>query len=266
MKKSNYFIVVFCLLVLGFTSCVIREPEDKTTLTKGGYQLFTRFEADISEQTRLFDKVLFLDKYINTPDSLKARFHNEYFDIYTLRFKQNICNFVNLSKDTVYKVITDSHSIHATGAEWLIKSSDQTYLKVTCLQKNKWKLSVFKTYMTYSYSLNESNLELTCTDTIAPALYQNANFEITGNAKLIEDNYSYSVVFDYVIGEPLKHNNTSVLFKDGLVTITANDSVHNRTATTEARYINAISPSVEIKFNGVTSTYKNNIYSFDYDY
>ena len=253
--------------MLGFTSCVIREPEDKTTLTKGGYQLFTRFEADIAEQTRMFDKVLFVDKYMNTPDSLKTRFRNEYFDIYSLRFKQNICNFVNLNNDTVYKVITDSHSIHTSGTEWLIKGSNQYYLKVTCLQKNKWQLSVFKTYMAYSDYLSKSNLELTCTDTIAPALYQNANFEITGNAEFVENYFRYPVVISYMISEPLKHNNTSVLFKAGLVTITANDSRENNTASTEARYMNTLSPSVEIKFNGVTSTYSSSdVYSFNYDY
>lgn len=266
MKKSNHIIVVFCLLLLAFTSCVIREPEGKTELTKGGHQLFTRVEKDIIEQTRLFDKVLFLDRYINTPDSLKAKFRNEYFDIYNLRFQQNICNFVNLSNDTLYKVITDSHSIHTVGTEWLIKSSNQYYLKVTCLQKNKWKLSVFKAYMIHSYYLNKSNLELTCTDTIAPTLYQNANFEISGNAELI-DNYDVNpVIISYLIYKPLKHNNTSTFFKSGSVTITANDSIEGKTVTTDVQYINALSHSVEITVNGVTSTYYSEAYSYDYDY
>ena len=260
--KPTHFILIFFAVVFALSSCVIREPEDKSVLTKGGFQMFMQVENDILEQTRLFDKVLLVSNYMSTPDSLKWKFHLANFELFNLKFKQNTCSFMNSNNDTLYTIITSSKSINTVDSEWLIKEHYSSYfLRVKCTQKNQWKMSVYKTDSLYSYYLNSSNLELTCTDTIAPIRYTNANFDIRGNASLVENNYRYPVVLDYSISEVLKHTSISTSIYQGTINIEASDSISNKKSKAICRFLMTEAPSVEISFNGITSIYKD--WNFD---
>lgn len=256
------------MAVFSLASCVIREPEDKSVLTQAGFQVFRQVESDIVEQTRLFDKVLLISNYMNTPDSLKRKFRIDNFEPFNLKFKQNICSFVNSNNDTLYTIITASKPITTVDAEWLIKEHHSSYfLQVKCTQKNHWKMSVYSIDTLYSYYLNRTNLELTCTDTVSPIRYTNSTFEISGNATLLESYYVHSVAIDYSINEPLKHTKESTIFTQGTLNITATDSISDKKSVTSCRYLMSESPSVEIHFKGITTIYKDlNSYFGEYDY
>jgi hypothetical protein len=239
---------------------MIREPDTKNDLTKGGFQMFDRVNTDLAVKTSLFDKVLFLNSYLETADLLKWDFLNSHFPNFTLKKTGDNWNFLDNSNRIVYSIVPDSHLISSIGSEWIVYGENGGFFHVKCIDKNAWSLLDDK-----RDSLTQNNLLLTCTNSKVPSSYQHANFQITGSEQFYDRNFSGAVLFLYSIVEPLLHDSTSTVFYQGKLNISVSDLVLKKQAETEATYLISDSPSVEIIFNGMTNLYKN-INSYDYIY
>jgi hypothetical protein len=256
--RTKHFILALFAIAVSLSSCVIREPEDKSTLTEPGWRMFCNVEPCVIEQIQVFDKMLFVDSYLNTPDSLKKRYLFDNFGQYSLTIRGADCIF-KMDNDTNYVISTDSKSIHNVGSEWMAKGNNWTYyMTVQCISKNKWRLNIHVIKSYYSIYPDKENLEIECTDTVAPKRFRDSDFSVSGDAVWIDNSrYASDATLNYTITSPLKYVRKNRFFSEGEITITAVDSIQNKKAETVAKYINDGSAKVEITFNGMTSIYTN---------
>jgi ABC-type antimicrobial peptide transport system permease subunit len=256
--KTKYFILAFFAIVLVLCSCVIREPEDKEVLTRPGRLLYNQIEPTLIEQIQLFDKILFVDTYQNTPDSLKTHYLFDNFGQYGFTVRGTDC-FFKMDNDTSCVITTDSKSIHSVGAMWLVKGQSLPYyLTIRNISRNKWRLNIHPTNSYYSVHPVSESLEIECTDTVAPKRFKDSDFSVSGNMELADNSYSDGArTLTAVIISPLQYIRVNNFFSAGGVKITAANRVQNKKAETVAEYINDDSPKMKITFEGITSVYTN---------
>ncbi|HET7732922.1 MAG TPA: hypothetical protein VFK73_03710, partial [Paludibacter sp.] len=227
--RTKHFILIISAIVLVISSCVIREPEDKSTLTEPGWSMFCNVEPCVIEQIQTFDKMLFVDSYLNTPDSLKKHYFFDNFGQYSLTVRDADYIF-KMDKDTSYVITTDAKSIHSVGTEWVAKGNSWTYyMTVQCLAKNKWRLNIHPIKSYYSVYPEKENLEIQCTDTVAPKRFRDSDFSVSGDAVWIDNSrYDSEATLNYTITSPLKYVRKNRFFSEGEVIIAAVDSVQNK--------------------------------------
>lgn len=250
--------MIFSAIVVALSSCVIREPEDKEVLTRPGWSMFRGIERDMVDQVQLFDKMLFVDTYLNTPDSLKKRYLFDNFGQYRLTVRDADYVF-KLDNDTSYVITTDSKSIHSLGAEWVARGNDWTYyMTIQNISRNKWRLNIHPIMSYYSVYPVKENLEIECADTAAPKRFKDSDFSVSGDAIWIDNSqYNYDATLNCSITSPLKYVRKNHFFSEGEIAIEAVDSVQSKKAETIAKYIHDGSDKVRITFQGITSVYTN---------
>ncbi|HEY6915743.1 MAG TPA: hypothetical protein VI413_13790 [Paludibacter sp.] len=256
--RTKHFILILSAIIVVFSSCVIREPEDKEVLTKSGWSMFRGIERDVVDQVQLFDKMLFVDTYVNTPDSLKRHYLFENFGQYSLTVRGADYVF-KLDNDTSYVITTDSKSIHSPGAEWVARGNNWTYyMTIQNISKNKWRLNIHQLMSYYSVYPVKENLEIECTDTVAPKRFRDSDFSVSGDAIWIDiSRYDCDATLNCTITSPLKYVRKNRFFSEGEIAIEAVDSVQDKRVETVARYMNDGSGKVKITFQGMTSIYTN---------
>lgn len=262
--KTKKFILFFVLFPVLMSSCVIREPECKSELTKGGMQMFRHAETDIKRQTSIFDIMLFLDRYIRTPDLLKSLFLSNNSE-YGIRVKQNKYYFRLNYSDSLCVDFAPTQSMFNSGEEFFIVNPKSQYdsIRVKCIQKNKWQITT--TNLRFKdWDIDQPLLNISCADTVSPTYYKKAHYIISGNSRVFIGSIVQDVTLDYKITEPLVHSIDKVFFRAGAIEITAKDSnsTSNLQQTSVGRYLNTEPPSVEISIRGISYIYKN--WSNDY--
>ncbi len=259
--KNRQIILFFAILLALLSSCVIREPESKSVLTNGGMKMFRLAEDDIMQQVRIFDIMLFLDKYMHKPESQKALFLKDSSE-YNLRIFDNKCLF-RANYDTLYVKLDSQQSIYTPGVELYVVSKDNynDTIRVKCVQKNKWQIAMERTGF-MNWGVKQLETTLTCLESSSPTKYKNSDFEITGSANLESLFYGYDTFMDYTITEPLKHIKGSTVFNTGAINVSAVDSVSLEQQTVVGTYINTTKPSVEISIRGISYVYENWAYYY----
>jgi len=166
--KQNVFILFILLQVVGFTSCVVDDAEVKPDFTRAGKEMFLLAENNLNAITDHFDVVLKLNQYIQTPDSLKEAFKNEYFEDYFLNYsEQNKAWFLESQRNYNYYVVVDSLAVTTPEAHWTINSDFYFPFDVVCKSQNEWEIS----YSYYDSELERdivTNLNITCKDVVSP--------------------------------------------------------------------------------------------------
>lgn len=265
--KDKLILFVSFILVLGFQSCEIREPESKPDFAKTGKQMFDYSALNVYDMLRYFDKILFLDTYKKTPDSLKYIFVSEYFQQYKIKNSLgnswDIIRIGNYSNDTVYTILTDTISIHSTGAIWKIRESyTDNYAEISCLSDKKWQIKFVGRNTSY-WNIN-TELMLECTDSTNPLMFQSGNFKIIGEGILeSEDGFPQHVRVNYQIKDSLSHVQNNWLFPSGSIDVTAEDLNTNQKESANGRYFidSKNENKIEITYHGRTQLYQNWIYS-----
>ena len=264
--RSKLILLVSLIVLLGFNSCEIREPATKPDFAVAGKQMFDYSAQNINDMTRYFDKVLFLDAYKKSPDSLKFKFVTEYFPQYQIinswGNNWNIIGIGNYYNDTVYSIITDSNSIYQPGAIWKLRESyADSYAVISCLSEKKWQIK-FSGRNGSVWNINtEINLE--CTDNVNPLMFQTGNFKIIGSGILdSEEGYSQHVRINYLVKDTLTHIQNNSIYPSGSIDVTAEDLETNQKETANGRYfINSKNENIiEITYHGRTHEYQNWIY------
>lgn len=259
--KDKLILLVSFMLVLGFQSCEIREPEIKPDFAKTGKQMFNYADENIFNLIGLFDKVLFLDTYQNTTDSLKYKFKDDYFQQYLI--KNPVVNkwyFIRTSdNDTIYTIITDSKSIHSPNAEWLINEKyNNNFCTIQCVSDKKWQVKMLQGYLSFWHA--EAGLNIECTDSVAPSLYQTGNFKITGDGILESaESYTQQVRLTYQIKDTLVHRQSVWVFTEGSIDVSAKDLETNQSESANGRYyMNRDNKNeLEITYHNRTQIYDN---------
>ena len=256
MKTKLLF---YLLLAVTFSSCVIREPEVKPDVVSPGMRMFDYSDFNLQYLTRYFNRVLLMDSFFNSPDSLKKSFRDTYFYQFQISHKDTNHWYLKSSNDTAFVIVTDSQSIQKVNAEWLIKDQyDSSYCKVSCIAHNSWVIKAAGNKMQY-WNVN-AELQIVCKDTKTPLSFFDNNFTVTGKGVLnSSDDYGFAqkMKLTYQIKDPLIHESKRWTFVDGNIDITAQDSTANRTELASAKYINGITISVEIIYHGKTKVYDN---------
>lgn len=265
--KDKLILFVSYILLFGFQSCEIREPETKPDFAKTGKQMFDHSALNIYDMLRDFDEILFLDTYKKTPDSLKYIFVSEYLQQYeienSLGNQWNIIRIGNYSNDTIYTIITDSISIHSTGAIWKIREYNaDNYVVISCLSDRKWRIKFIGTN-TFYWNI-DTELILECADSSNPLMFQTGNFKITGDGILeSKDEFPQQVRVNYQIKDSLSHVANDWLFPSGSIDVTAEDLNTNKKESANGRYFidSENENKIEITYQGRTQLYQNWIYS-----
>ncbi|MFZ4724855.1 MAG: hypothetical protein ACOYMD_05375 [Paludibacter sp.] len=257
--KTKYPIIILLLLML-FTSCVIREAEPKPDFTKTGYQILRASESGIFELITLFDNSLKINNYINTPDSLKEVTKKKFFVTTQIKYeKPNKWNLTQNNFDTISTIVSDSISLNKIGAIWFVKERKaDDYCKIECIANNKWKIIALKTTI---YGLTENaNLIFECTDGKNPMSFKTSNFIITGSGDLTSIfQEEQNVYLTYSIKDKLMNDTTYSRIISGSMDLTAKDLETNQSSTATATYSkqNGGKASLIIDSNGYTNTYDN---------
>ena len=264
--KTRQIIISFGLVLALMSSCVIREPESKSELTKGGMQMFREAETDIKRQTEIFDIMLFLDSYIRTPDQLKFLYLKNNSE-YGIRVNQNKYYFRLNYSDSLCVDFAPTQSMFNSGEEFFIVNSKFQYdsIRVKCIQKNKWKITSTDLHFK-EWNIDQPQLNISCADTVSPAYYKKAHYTLTGNSRLLLESFVQDITLDYKITEPLVHSIDNVFFRAGAIETIAKDSTSssNLQQTSVGRYLNTEPLSVEISIRGISFIYKN--WSTEYKY
>lgn len=265
--RNKLILLVSLIVLLGFNSCEIREPQIKPDFAVAGKQMFDNSAQNIYDMMRYFDRVLFLDTYKKTPDSLKYIFVSEYFQQYKINNSLGNNWFIMsngyYSNDTVYSIITDANSIHSTGAIWKIRESyADSYAVISCLSDKKWQIK-FSGRNGTVWNIN-TEINLDCTDSSDPLMFETGNFKITGSGILESvDGYSQHVRINYQVKDTLNHVQNNSIYPSGSIDVTAEDLETNQKESANGRYfINSKNAyKIEITYHGRTQVYQNWIYS-----
>ncbi|MDD3320787.1 MAG: hypothetical protein PHS59_05020 [Paludibacter sp.] len=259
MNKINS-ILFFMLLIVSFSSCEISEPENKPDFAQPASEMFYFTSTLISNEIRLFDKLLFLESYLNMDDSIKQVFKNQYFQQYEIVHPiSHIYLFVrNSDNDTIYTILTDTNSIHLQGAVWKIKEQYQdSFSVVNCKGNEKWEMH--KVEDSNSKQHRELILQLQCRDSVPAILFQNTNFGITGNG--VSENINYGIQnlrISFQIKDTLVYQGEQNSITEGSININADDDENNKHETTNGRYFvdTENESNYEITYHNRTRIYK----------
>lgn len=260
MKNKQILFLGFILL-LGFNSCVIREPETKPDFVSTGKRMFDYSQNNIYNFTRYFDKVLFLDAYSKTPDSLKQNFRDSYFPQYDIKKTDgNKWYIIRTSdSDTIYTVITDANSIQIPGAIWKLREQyTDSFCTVNCVSDQNWQLKATASQLNF-WNLS-AGLNFECTDNVAPLLYQTATFKITGGGSMLSaESYMQQVRISYQIKDALIHDSSSRTFTTGSIDVSAEELETKKYELTNGRYfLSSTNGSFyEITYHGRSQIYDN---------
>lgn len=256
--KNKLFLLINFLLLLGFSSCEIREPESKPDITETGRQIFHYSETNIFQLVSLFDKALGINNYINTPDSMKEMNRQLYLSSYGVCHDKNKW-YLKQNLDTVFSIVIDSNSIHTIGAVWKIKEQyADSFCTVRCLAFNKWQISSVENR--YAPWIVNSQLNLNCSDSISPLSFRTADFSITGNGDLLSYGNSLQTVhITYAITDKLVHESADTKIASGSIGVVAIDLDTNQTESAIGEYIISTNQTqwMKITFKERIHTYQN---------
>jgi hypothetical protein len=264
MKKAvNNLFLLITLFV--FCSCVIREPETKPDDTRVGLQMFNYSETSIFYMVRCFDKMLFLNSYINKTDSAKNIFRKQYFQQY--KFTQPTVNkwFIKRETDgdTIYTIYTDGNSIHKIGSIWKLKEKNDSILyTITCKSANKWEIEALNKRVE-SWNVN-AKITINCIDSFAPVMYQTSNFVIKGGGILTSNNENkeqQQLQINYSIKDSLIHRKPIWICTSGSLDLEVKefDTGHTEKAVGKYYNIERNVNSLEITYHNKVNTYTNRI-------
>ena len=233
--KHIYFILL--LVVLGFSSCVIREPEDKVVLVRSGSNILNLIQQFIVKESNMLDKALAVNAFSGKDSLVRKALVEDYLGVqYQMSNMGNVSAISSKFNTVKYLVFRDSLPLDSVGAIWQVKSIDYFSMGVVikCVGKNKWNVEVYPVDSTY---LTQSVLEFSCLDSIKPVLFQKSNFEIKGSGRMVQQNYQYDVFLDFSIEQPLEHSLREVGLRNGRMVINTTNTKDSKSSKTEATYL-----------------------------
>ncbi len=260
MKKVIFYLLCLITFVL-IPACEIEEAEPKPDFAKPASQMFYYSSANIFDKMRLFDKMLFLESYLDMNDTLQQEsFIKDYFQYRIEKESVGKYNFVELINNEVrYTIFTDEASIYSIGTEWhILEYPGDSVCKVKYLGGNEWKLN--KTETNY-YGFNEDiELVFKLNDTIAPLLFQTGNFCVFGNGVLnTAGNYLSSVQISYNIKDSLVYSPISKNILEGNLELEGENKEDHKLISAVGTFLGGDLDEVkyQVLFNNRTKTYQN---------